>query len=490
MASIPPHRLSVAPMIQYTDLHWRYLVRGITKHTLLYTEMTMSNTLIHNPSILHTFIGHSVEEHPLALQLGGNTAESLGEASYLACSYCPDWHSINLNCGCPSNKALSQGFGAELMLDAENTRQCVSAMVRQSSVPVTVKCRLGAIPGLDTHEQLVHFITSVKSAGCSHIIMHARDCMLKGLSPAQNRNVPPLRYDDVALLREEFPDMEFTLNGGIASLEQARQFLPQYYNSVHSENTNPLQGVMIGRAVYNNPWMLADADSLLFRQPNMQHTRRQVLERYLTYCDQLEEDPSRYYNTTACIKPLHNYFAGSGNFQTQYKRKLDSILKAKTIGPPSNRDSKKASIHAQGQGKRIDCTGGRIDSGRGRCDENEMFYDTTEMVSSSFIGGSYDSSLDPKAGTIRRVVESALLDTIPASFLDEDPTAVRHLSDKEIRALHGEYLLVGARGSASGAAADFMSCGGDTNTAASVAGTDSIANSVFQLSENNDCCGK
>jgi len=436
--------------------------------------MTMSNTLIHNPSVLHTFIGHSDVEHPLALQLGGNSAESLGEASYLACSFCPDWHSINLNCGCPSNKALSQGFGAELMLDAENTRQCVYSMVRKSSVPVTVKCRLGAIPGLDTHEQLVHFITSVKSAGCSHIIMHARDCMLKGLSPAQNRTVPPLRYDDVARLREEFPDMDFTLNGGVASLEQARQFLPHYYDMSHTETENPLQGIMVGRAAYANPWILADADSLLFHQPDMHHTRRQVLERYLTYCDALENDSSRYYNTTACIKPLHNFFAGAGNFQTQYKRKLDGLLKGKTIGPPSNRDLKKAGIQGEGRPGH---------AGGGSGGENDFHdADTTKIVTSSYIGDdTEDDSLELKAGTIRKVVEAAILDTIPASFLDEDPTTTRHLSDKEIRASHGEYIPVANSGFA-----DSISCGGYDVTGA---GTETTAYSVFQHMRN-DCYEK
>jgi len=478
MTAVPPHRLSVAPMIQYTDLHWRYLVRGITKHTLLYTEMTMSNTLIHNPSILHTFIGHSTDEHPLSLQLGGNTAESLGEASYLACSYSPDWHSINLNCGCPSNKALTQGFGAELMLDTENTRQCVQAMVRKSSVPVTVKCRLGAIPGLDTHEQLVHFIANVKSAGCSHIIMHARECMLKGLSPAQNRTVPPLRYDDVALLRAEFPDIDFTLNGGVTTLEQAAEFLtdvatappPPYKEcgtSTSTSTSNSLQGVMIGRAVYNNPWMLADADSLFFNTPDMHNTRRHALERYLSYCDDLENDSARYYNTTACIKPLHNFFAGAGNFQTMYKRKLDAVLKGKTIGPPSNRDSRKA-----GRG------GGSAVQGDS--------HGSTKYVTSSYVGENHDDSdAGPNAGTIRKIVEAALVDTIPASFLDEDPTTVRHLTDREIRASHGEQMPV-ARSAGGGGEYDKKR----ETSATAVAGTDvgSAVHSVFKLSESDDCC--
>ena len=456
-------------------------MRGITKHTLLYTEMTMSNTLIHNPSILQTFIGHSTDEHPLSLQLGGNTAESLGEASYLACSYCPDWHSINLNCGCPSNKALTQGFGAELMLDTENTRQCVQAMVRKSSVPVTVKCRLGAIPGLDTHEQLVHFITNVKSAGCSHIIVHARDCMLKGLSPAQNRNVPPLRYDDVALLRSEFPDIDFTLNGGVTTLQQAAEFLTDVSTAPTPTPTPPyqecsannsLQGVMIGRAAYNNPWILADADSLFFNTPDMHNTRRQALERYLSYCDGLERDSARYFNTTACIKPLHNFFAGAGNFQTMYKRKLDAVLKGKTIGPPSNRDSRKA--------------------GRGGSAVHGDPHGTTKYVTSSYVGENHeDSDAGPNAGTIRKIVEAALVDTIPASFLDEDPTTVRHLTEREIRVSHGEQMPV-ANSADGGSEYDKKKETSATAAAtlADVAGTNvgSAVHSVFKLSESDDCC--
>ncbi len=222
------HILSIAPMIQWTDRHWRYFMRQITKKTLLYTEMTMDNTLIHNPANLEAFIGHLKDvEHPLALQLGGNDPEKLGEAAYL-CESFASFNEINLNAGCPSNKAKKAGFGAELMLSPDLVRQIVHEMKRRvTHTEVTVKCRIG-VTNRESYENLVEFVNAVKSGGVTHMVIHARSCVLKGLSPAQNRSIPPLHPEVVHRLVSEFPDMTFALNGGVVGFDEAKMHLGMF----------------------------------------------------------------------------------------------------------------------------------------------------------------------------------------------------------------------------------------------------------------------
>jgi tRNA-dihydrouridine synthase A len=230
--------LSVAPMIQWTDRHWRYLMRSITRSTLLYTEMNMDVALINNSSNLEDFLGHhngsklNYDPYPIAVQLGGCNAEHLGEAAYLCESHGP-YSSINLNAGCPSKKAKKCGFGAELMLEPLLVRQIVSSMIRRvSHTEVTVKCRIGvAQTQTQTTKEdyswndLVEFVEAVREGGVRHMIIHSRMCILQGLSPAQNRTVPPLRYDAVHRLVERFPEMRFTLNGGIETFPQVAYHL-------------------------------------------------------------------------------------------------------------------------------------------------------------------------------------------------------------------------------------------------------------------------
>jgi tRNA-dihydrouridine synthase A len=200
-------------MIQWSDRYWRYLMRQITKDTLLYTEMTMDAALNYNSQSLEPFLGHDEIEYPLALQLGGCDPKSMGEAAYLAESY-GAYESINLNAGCPSNRAKKAGFGAELMLEPELVRKILSEMKRTvTHTDVTVKCRLG-VTNRDSWEELKEFIHSVSQSGVRHVVVHARICILAGLSPAQNRTVPPLNHQMVYDLVNEFPEMRFTINGG------------------------------------------------------------------------------------------------------------------------------------------------------------------------------------------------------------------------------------------------------------------------------------
>ena len=225
-------------MIQYSDRHWRYLMRLITRRTLLFTEMTMDKALVWNARDLSSFLGHNTVEYPLALQLGGNDPERLGEAVSLAEAY-GNYQQINLNSGCPSCKAKKAGFGAELMLEPSLTRRIVHEMVRRSNhTEITVKCRLGVVPGRESWEELVEYIHAVRDGGVRHVIVHARTCLLKGLTPAQNRSIPPLRYNDVHELVNLFPEMTFTINGGIRSLDEARSHLGWCSSTSSSSNSS------------------------------------------------------------------------------------------------------------------------------------------------------------------------------------------------------------------------------------------------------------
>ena len=213
--------LSVAPMIGWTDRHYRYLMRHITRETELFMEMVMDKALLHNIDNLTDFIGHDDIEHPLALQLGGNDPNLLADSVSLVEGYCSSFSQINLNCGCPSNKAKKAGFGAELMLEPDLVREIVHSMCRRASnTEITVKCRIGTCKR-NTWPDLLEFVEACKAGGARTIIVHSRICIMRGLSPAQNRNIPPLRYDVVHSLVEQYPELRFVLNGGVQSFVEA-----------------------------------------------------------------------------------------------------------------------------------------------------------------------------------------------------------------------------------------------------------------------------
>jgi tRNA-dihydrouridine synthase A len=219
--------LSIAPMIGWTDRNYRFLIRQITRETLLYTEMVMDKAIVYNNNEkLVDYIGYNNQvEPPLALQLGGNDPERLGEAVSIAEQY-GQFAEINLNNGCPSNKAKKAGFGAELMLEPELVRQIVHTMNRRASrTEITVKCRIGVQGKKESFEELVHYIEACKAGGSRKIIVHSRVCVLSGLTPAQNRTIPPLRYDVVYRLIDHFPELQFVLNGGVKSLGEVDRHL-------------------------------------------------------------------------------------------------------------------------------------------------------------------------------------------------------------------------------------------------------------------------
>lgn len=252
-------RLSVAPMMDWTDRHCRYLHRLLSRHALLYTEMVTTGALVHGDVPRH--LRFNAEEHPLALQLGGSEPADLAHCAKLGEQW--GYDEINLNCGCPSERVQRGAFGACLMNEPQLVADCVKAMVDASSVPVTVKHRIG-IDKIESYEFVRDFVGQVSEAGCETFIVHARNAWLKGLSPKQNREIPPLRYALVHRLKHDFPALKFSINGGITLNAQ-----------VH-EHLRLLDGVMVGREAYHNPWWLAEWDAEFFGAAPSERTREEV----------------------------------------------------------------------------------------------------------------------------------------------------------------------------------------------------------------------
>ena len=216
MHNYQSHRFCIAPMLDWTDRHCRYLLRLLTTHSLLYTEMVTTGALLHGDP--EYFLGHDAAEHPLALQLGGSDPSALSECARIGMDF--GYDEINLNVGCPSNRVQSGRFGACLMAEPELVADCIAAMNHAVSIPVTVKTRIG-IDDRDSYEELALFIQSVQEAGCDTVIIHARKAYLQGLSPKENRTVPPLNYGFAWRIKQEFPRLTIITNGGIGNLEQA-----------------------------------------------------------------------------------------------------------------------------------------------------------------------------------------------------------------------------------------------------------------------------
>lgn len=265
---IGSRRLAVAPMLDWSDRHFRYFVRLISRRVLLYTEMVTTAAVLRGDR--NRLLNYHPHEHPLAIQLGGSDPDALSQCARIAEDF--GFDEVNLNVGCPSDRVQSGRFGACLMAEPELVGACVAAMKAATSLPVTVKTRIG-IDDRDSYPELAGFVRTVADAGCRTFIIHARKAWLKGLSPKENREIPPLRYDVARRVKQDFPALEIVLNGGIASLEQAASHLQDF------------DGVMIGRAVYHNPYLLADADRLLFGDDRPVPSRREVLEAFLPYVE-------------------------------------------------------------------------------------------------------------------------------------------------------------------------------------------------------------
>ncbi|MGA1621113.1 MAG: tRNA dihydrouridine(20/20a) synthase DusA [Synechocystis sp.] len=286
--------LSVAPMMDHTDRHFRYFLRQLTRHTLLYTEMITAQAILHGdrPKLLD----FDPAEHPVALQLGGDDPQKLADCARIGEGW--GYDEINLNVGCPSDRVQSGHFGACLMARPELVADCVAAMQNAVAIPVTVKHRIG-IDDQDSYQHLHNFVRIVAEAGCQHFSIHARKAWLQGLSPKENRTIPPLRYDQVYQLKRDFPQLMIEINGGITTLEQIQHQLTQ------------VDGVMIGRAAYENPYLFATVDRDIYHQTQPIPSREEVIARLLPYVERCLHQGVRLNQITRHLLSLFNGMTGA-----------------------------------------------------------------------------------------------------------------------------------------------------------------------------------
>ncbi|HEY9041327.1 MAG TPA: tRNA dihydrouridine(20/20a) synthase DusA [Rheinheimera sp.] len=261
------HKFSIAPMLDWTDKHCRYFHRLLTQHAVLYTEMVTTGAILHGTG---DYLDFNQEEHPVVLQLGGSDPVQMAQCAKLAEQR--GYDAVNINVGCPSDRVQNGMFGACLMAQPALVADCIKAMQDAVSIPVTVKTRIG-IDDSDDYQFLQDFVQAVADAGCKQLIVHARKAWLKGLSPKENREVPPLNYQRVHQLKQEFPHLDISLNGGVKTLQQAK------------EQLNYLDGVMVGREAYSNPMLLSEVDQLIYAQTESPRTGQQVVLDMLPYIE-------------------------------------------------------------------------------------------------------------------------------------------------------------------------------------------------------------
>ncbi|MBN1542809.1 tRNA dihydrouridine(20/20a) synthase DusA [candidate division KSB1 bacterium] len=286
-----PRPLSIAPMLDWSDRHFRYFFRLISRRVLLYTEMVTTSALLHGDR--EKLLDYSCEEKPLALQLGGDDPKKLAECVRIARDY--DYDEVNLNVGCPSDRVQSGRFGACLMAKPQRVADAVHEMKKVSSIPVTVKHRIG-IDGLEGYDDLADFVRIVLEGGCDRFIVHARIARLSGLSPKENRSIPPLRYAQVYRLKNDFPQSLIDINGGVTTLQQVLSHLEH------------VDGVMVGRAAYGHPYAFSLADQVIFADCAPQKSRGRIIEAMAEYLDrQLTESSTSVHKI---INPMLNLFKG------------------------------------------------------------------------------------------------------------------------------------------------------------------------------------
>lgn len=314
-----PHRFCVAPMMAWTDRHARYLMRLLSAHARLYTEMVPVNGLLHAGP--ERFLGHDPKEQPLALQLGGADPTALAEAAKIGETW--GFAEINLNVGCPSDRVATGHFGACLMAEPTLVADCVAAMTGAVEVPVTVKCRIG-IDDMDTCAPLDRFVDGIANTGCRTVIVHARKAWLKGLSPKENRTIPPLDYARVYDLKKSFPDLTVVINGGITSMQECREHLRH------------VDGVMLGRTAYEEPYTLAEVDRELFGTETPPLTRIAALEAYLPYCEREVDDGTPLHHMTRHMLGLFHGCPGA--------RAWRRFLSTEAVKPGATADVLKKSL--------------------------------------------------------------------------------------------------------------------------------------------------
>ena len=308
-------RLSVAPMMDCTDRHFRYLMRLVTRHALLYTEMVTCGAILHGPR--ERLLEFSDDEHPVALQLGGSEPGELARCARLAARR--GFDEINLNVGCPSGRVRDGSFGACLMAEPGRVAHCVEAMIAACGLPVTVKTRIG-IDRRDRYEDLAGFVSAIAAAGCRTVIVHARKAWLSGLSPKENREIPPLRYDVVYRLKADFPALEIVVNGGIASVGE-----------VLAHNAR-VDGSMMGREAYRNPFALADADRRVFGSAEPAPHRAEVAGRMLAYAQREVERGTRLGRVTRHMLGLFHATSGARRWRRHLSIEAPRRSDAAVIG--------------------------------------------------------------------------------------------------------------------------------------------------------------
>ncbi len=312
MLEIPLRRLiSVAPMMDRTDRHCRYLLRTISKHVVLYTEMVTTGAILYGDR--QRALAFNAFEHPVALQLGGSDPKQLAQCARIGEDF--GYDEVNLNVGCPSNRVQSGKFGACLMAEPELVAGCVEAMKKEVAIPVTVKTRIG-IDNQDSFESLRAFVEQVAAAGCGTFIIHARKAILGGLSPKQNREIPPLRYKLVHRLKAELPGLEVILNGGITDLGCAASQLQH------------LDGVMLGREVYHNPYVLVEADARFYGSLGPMPSRGKVLQSMFPY---IEEQLTQGVGLSRIARHLLGLFQGQPGAR-KWRRHLSRYMHRSDAG--------------------------------------------------------------------------------------------------------------------------------------------------------------
>jgi len=286
-------------MMQCTDIHDRYLFRLITKKAFLYTEMVTTGAIIHGKCFNQLNFNNEIE-HPVAIQLGGSDPNDLSECAKICAEL--GYDEINLNVGCPSERVQKGSFGACLMEEPELVNECIKAMQEAVSIPITVKCRIG-INERDDVNFLNNFVSKIFNPKLRTLIVHARVAILKGLTPRQNRQIPPLKYENVYQLVNEFPDLQIILNGGIRDIDESIKHLEK----VH--------GVMLGRSPYDNPMIVSNVDSRIFNESDIGNDRKTVLKQYLDYCIEKAHEGQPYSRTLKHVFGLNRGLKNAKSFR-------------------------------------------------------------------------------------------------------------------------------------------------------------------------------
>ena len=303
-------KFCVAPMMRYTDMHERFFLRLITKKAVLYTEMIATGALIHGNCDYQ--LDFNKEEHPVAVQFGGSSPLELSKCAIMAEK--KGYDEINLNIGCPSERVQKGNFGVCLMLEPELVAECVRQMRRSVDIPITVKCRTG-VDDNDDYLFLKSFIDIVKDSGIKTFIIHARKGILKGLSPRQNRNIPPLNYEKVYSIKNDFPNLEIVINGGIKSISEAKNHL------------NYVDGVMLGRAAYDNPFMLSEIDSEIYSNAKTDISRKNLLSEYLDYVHLMTE---KGYDPKIMLKHVFGLKKGEKDAK-RFRVKVTEVMRSPSL---------------------------------------------------------------------------------------------------------------------------------------------------------------